>query len=79
MVLLVVLEQMVPKHMLAQNLWIPNNYHTELCSGKSYIQPSWICQESYSLVLVASHTRDDDDVLLSPLESVHTGNFNVLV
>lgn len=49
-----------------------------LGSGQCHIETSRVVQEADALVLVGSHARQNDEVLLSALESVHTGDFHLL-
>ena len=78
-ILLVVVEQMIPEWMSAQHLGVPHHDDSVLGSSQRNIETTRISQESNTLVFIAPDTGDDDDVLLSSLECVHTGNLNVLV
>lgn len=49
-----------------------------LGSGQRHIETPWVVQEADALVFIGSHTRENDEVLLSALECIHTGNFHLL-
>lgn len=43
-----------------------------------HIETTWIIEEADALVLIGPHTGQDDEVFLSALESVHTGDLHLL-
>lgn len=47
-------------------------------SGEGHIETPGVVQEPNALVLVGTHTGQDDEVLLPALEGVHTGNLHFL-
>ena len=47
-------------------------------SGEGHIETPGVVQEPNALVLVGTHTGQDDEVLLPALEGVHTGNLHLL-
>lgn len=49
-----------------------------LGSGQRHIETTWVIQEANALVLIGTNTRQDDEVLLSALESIHAGNLHLL-
>ena len=48
------------------------------CSGQGHVKSPGVIQKSNALVLIGPHTGEDDKVLLTPLERVHTGNLHLL-
>lgn len=48
------------------------------CTSQCNVETSGIVEETDALVLIGPHTRQDDEVLLSALKSVHTRNFHFL-
>lgn len=75
----VVLEEMVPKGMLAQNLWISQDDDTVFGTSQGDVQTTGIVQEANTLMVVGTDTRQHNVVLFSALESIDRGNFNFLV
>jgi hypothetical protein len=65
--------------MLGENFGVSEYYKAILCPGESYIQPSWIVKEANAWGLIASYTREEDEVLLSSLETVNWGDFDLFV
>lgn len=49
-----------------------------LGSGQRHIETTRVIQEANALVLIGTHTRQDDEVLLSALEGIYAGNFHLL-
>lgn len=49
-----------------------------LGSSQCHVESSWVVQEADALVLIGSHARQNNVVLLSALKSVHTGDFHLL-
>lgn len=47
-------------------------------SGEGHIETPRVIQEPDALVLVGTHTGQDNEVLLPALEGVHTGNLHFL-
>lgn len=47
-------------------------------SGEGHIETPGVIQEPNALVLVGTHTGQDDEVLLPALEGIHTGNLHFL-
>lgn len=47
-------------------------------SGEGHIETPGVVQEPNALVLVGTHTGQDDEVLLPALEGIHTGNLHFL-
>ena len=64
---------------LAENLRVAENHHAILGTRQRNVQPARIVQESNALVLVAPNAAQDDVVLLSALEGVDAGNFDLFV
>lgn len=46
--------------------------------GECHVKTSGIIEEADALVLVGPHAGEDDEVFLSPLESINTGYFHLL-
>ena len=64
---------------LAKNLRVAENNDTVLCAGEGDVETPWIVQETYTLVLIASHAAENNIILLSALERVDAGDFDFLV
>lgn len=64
---------------LAQDSGVAENDQAILCSGQRNVETSRVVQEPDALVLVAPDTGQNDVVLLSALESINAGNFDLLV
>lgn len=47
-------------------------------SGEGHIETPGVIQEPNALVLVGTHTGQNDEVLLPALEGIHTGNLHFL-
>lgn len=47
-------------------------------SGESHIETPGVVQEPNTLVLIGTHARQNDEVLLPALEGVYTGNLHFL-
>ena len=60
------------------NLRVSYDNNTMFCPGQGHVKTSRIVKESDTLVLVGSHTTQDDEVLLSALERVHTRHLQLL-
>jgi hypothetical protein len=67
--LLVKVQQVVPQRLLAQHFWIADNDDTVLGACKCDVQSTGIIQETDALMLVGSHTSENDDVLKRDLWS----------
>ena len=63
----------------AQHLWISEDNHTILGSRQSHIQTPRVVQETNALMLITPDTAENDVILLSSLESIDTGNFDLFV
>lgn len=48
------------------------------CPSESYIETPGIIQETNSLMFIGSDARQNDEILLSPLESINASNFHFL-
>ena len=70
----------IPVHQtyLRQNLGVADNDDTILGSGQGDVKTSRIVQKSDTLMFIGSYTREDNEILLSALESVYTGYLNLL-
>ena len=64
---------------LAKDLGVAKNDDSVLGSRQRHIQSARVVQETDTLVFVASYTTEDNVVLLTTLECVHAGHFNLLV
>ncbi|KAH3673248.1 hypothetical protein WICPIJ_009867 [Wickerhamomyces pijperi] len=64
---------------LRQSLRVTQDNNTVLSSGQPDIQTSWISQETNVLFIVSSDTGKNDEILLTTLESIDGGNFNLVV
>lgn len=49
-----------------------------LGSCQCHVETTWVIQEADPLVLIGTHTWQDDEVLLSALEGVYAGNLHLL-
>lgn len=49
-----------------------------LGSGEGHIETTRVIQEADALMLIGTNTRQDDEIFLSALEGIHTGNFHLL-
>lgn len=47
-------------------------------SSERHIKTSRVVEEANALVLIGPHAGQDDEVLLSALEGIHTGYFHFL-
>jgi len=77
-VLFVKVEQVVPDGLLGQHFGIAHDDDPVARSGQSHVQSAGIVEEANALVFVGSDARHDDEIFLSALESVHTGDFDIL-
>jgi hypothetical protein len=64
---------------LAEDLGVSENDETKLGTSQGDVETAGVVQETDSLVVVGTDTRQDDVVLLTTLESVDGGNLNLLV
>ncbi len=64
---------------LAQDFRIANDDDTESRPSHGNVQPPRVVQEPNALVLVGPDARENDEVLLPPLEGVHAGHLDLLV
>lgn len=55
-----------------------SEYWSLLCSGQSHVQTPGVVQEADALVLIRTHTRQDDEIFLSALEGIYAGYFHLL-
>lgn len=47
--------------------------------GERHVETSGVIKETNALVLIGSHTGENDEIFLSALESIHTGDFHFLL
>ncbi len=64
---------------LAQDLGIAKDNNAILGTRECDVQTPGIIQETYSLVLITPDTAQNDVILLSSLECINAGYFNLLV
>ena len=72
-------EQVVPEVVLRQDPGIPEDDEPVLGPRQGDIQSARVVQEADAGGFVAPHTGEEDEVFLSPLETVDGGNFDLLV
>ena len=77
-ILLVKVQQVVPDGLFGQHFGIADDDNAVAGPRQRHVQPARIVQETDALIFVGSHARHDDEILLSTLESIHTGYFNIL-
>jgi hypothetical protein len=49
-----------------------------LCSCKCYVKSSWVVEEPDALVVIGTDAGEHNEILLTALERIHTGYFNLL-
>mmetsp|Transcript_9120 Transcript_9120/g.10530 ORF Transcript_9120/g.10530 Transcript_9120/m.10530 type:complete len:347 (-) Transcript_9120:1219-2259(-) len=79
LILLVMRQQAVPKSLLTQHFRVSEDHNSVTCTGQRNVQTPWIVQESNPLVLVGANTRQDNVILFSALEAVHTCYLNLFI
>ena len=60
---------------LWKNFGIANDNDPELGPGEGHVQSAGVVEEPDALMLVGADAGQDDEVLLTALESIHTGHF----
>ncbi len=61
------------------HLGVADDNNGKLGSGERHVEAPGVGEEADALVLVRTHTGDDDDVLLPPLEGVNARHLDILV
>ena len=69
----------MPQRVLRQDFRVSEDDTAKLSSGQSHVQTARIRQEPDALVVIGTDAGKNDVVLLSTLESVHRGDFDLLV
>jgi hypothetical protein len=72
-------QEVVPQRVLAQHLRVTEDDKTVLGTRKGDVETTRVRQETNALVFVATHTREDDEVLLTSLERIYRGDLDLFV